>query len=81
MQRRRISWTEVERELNGTMTASDKQWCLEEAIDIVKEAASSGATDLPALLESVYEKLKELGADAFGEGRIVPSSEQQEKSG
>ena len=79
MQRKRISWTEVEREINGTMTTSDKQWCLEEAIDIVKEAAAGGAKDLPSLLEEVYEKLKELGADAFGDTAPRESDEESDE--
>jgi|GEM_PF-6027482 len=44
---------------------ADRQWCLEEAIDITKEAASGGAQDLPALLDALYAKLKELGEDAW----------------
>ncbi len=67
MQRKRISWTELKREMNASLDSSDKQWCLEEAIDVAKEAARGGATDLPELLEALYEKLKELGEDAWGE--------------
>lgn len=68
--------------MNASLDASDKQWCLEEAIDIVKEAARGGAHDLPALLQSLYEKLRELGEDAWAEEprRTRKQNEEEELS-
>ncbi len=50
------------------MKQANKTWCLEKAIDIVKEYTKSGnAGDLSVILETVYKKLKELGLNAWGE--------------
>lgn len=78
MPRKRISWTELKGELGGPMTEADKQWCLEEAIDITKEAAAGGAGDLPQLLAALYAKLKELGADAWTDGPRAPHEADEE---
>ena len=68
MQRKKISWNELAEGFEeGTGGPADRQWCLEEAIDIVKQRAGSGADDdLAELLEAMYEKLKELAEDAGG---------------
>lgn len=67
MQRKKITWNELAEGFEGDAHgAADKQWCLEEAIDIVKQRASSNVdTDLVVLLEMLYEKIKELGEDAW----------------
>jgi hypothetical protein len=76
MPRKRISWTDLQKELDSPITQADKQWCLEEAIDLTKEAAAGGAKDLPQLLQDLYEKLKELGKDAWSDSRNISESEE-----
>lgn len=78
MPRKRISWTELKSELDSHMTQADKQWCLEEAIDLAKEAAAGGAANLPQLLAELYEKLKELGADAWSDEPRKPDVKNEE---
>ncbi len=46
------------------MDSADKQWCLDKAVEIIKEKAGGGIVfDTTAELERVYNKLKELEAD------------------
>ncbi len=48
------------------MDTSDKQWCLEKAIEIIKEKARGGEKfPIASDLEDVYKKLKELGAEIW----------------
>ena len=50
------------------MKQADKQWCLEKAIEITKEQARGGSTvDIALTLKELYEKLKELGEDAWAD--------------
>ena len=72
---RRIPFEKLEQSFDGTghsLKQGDRQWCLEEAIDIVKDAARGGATEL---LEQVYAKLKDLGEDAW-----YPKAPKREKT-
>ncbi len=48
------------------MKQADKQWCLEKAIEIIKEKCKGGDKFAIANeLEEVYKKLKELGANVW----------------
>lgn len=43
------------------MDSADKQWCLEKAVEIIKEKARGGDKfSAPDELERIYNKLKEL---------------------